>query len=97
MKNKLFSLGVLLIIAGNCFAQSSSLGITGGLSKVLGDGNEYWKYGYNVGIQIFYSPSENFLIGGLINYSQWNADQDKFTNYFNRLGFDGTVSGMKLI
>lgn len=97
LKNKLFPLGVLLLIASNCFSQSSSFGITGGLSKVLGDGSEYWKYGYNFGVQLFYSPSENFLIGGGINYSQWNADKAELTKYYKRLGFDGTVTSMTYI
>ena len=65
------------------FAQSQSMQIipNAGISKPLGDGSEYWKLGYNVGINIFSKSSSNISFGGRIAYNRIPPNGDELIKF----------------
>ena len=89
MNNKtIFVLLITLLSSINLVnAQSQYLfGLSGGVSKPVGEFSEIWNTGFNIAGEVFYKGSDNMYTGWRVVYNRWSPDQsvleEKYIDYY---------------
>lgn len=85
-KSLIISISILSILfcISSGHTQNLSYAPNFGISKAVGEESEYWKAGFSVGANLFYSLSNNFLLGGRIAYNRLSPNGEKiFESYYN--------------
>ena len=88
---------IILPTAGVSYAQEMPFIVSGGISKMVGEGSEYWNTGFSVGGSRFYPVSSIFYLGGRFAYNRWTPNEKELTKEFAGYGIDWDISGSATI
>jgi hypothetical protein len=70
-----------------------SLGLGGGISKVIGEGSEFWKIGYTFSGSGYFHLSQSVLLGVRFAYNNWAANEEEYTGGLDVTGMNLDISG----
>lgn len=75
-RTTLFTLSFLMLV-NVALSQNIKVLPNAGISKALGDGSEYWKLGYNLGISVFTKSKSSISFGGRLAYNRLSPNGEE--------------------